>query len=458
MSTTYNVRIWKTKVYKGKRVTSHYVRWCVDGIEFKNPFRTSAQADSFRADLLSAARKGEAFFVDTGLPVSLAQRQRRDISWFAYACSYVDHKWPRAAVTTRRTNAEALTAITVALITSGRDKPDDRLIRSSLLRFAFNTARRDTANRSDEVRQALAWISTHTRRVASLSEPDVIRAVLDSLTIRLDGSPRSSVVVTRWRKVFNNAMEYAVEQKLLTANPLSGLKWTAPRAVNTVDRRSVVNPIQARSLLAAVREQPRIGAQMVTLFGCLYFAGLRPEEAAALSKHHLSLPASGWGELHLDRAKPFAGKDWTTTGEDRDDRQLKQRAVNEVRIVPCPPELTAMLHEHLSAFGTTPDGRLFVGERDRDQLPRRTMMRVWSRAREAAFTPAVADSPLARTPYDLRHAAVSTWLNAGVPATTVAEWAGHSVEVLLSIYAKCLDGETARLRNRVIDALGGPAG
>ncbi len=34
-------------------------------------------------------------------------------------------------------------------------------------------------------------------------------------------------------------------------------------------------------------------------------------------------------------------------------------------------------------------------------------------------------------PYDLRHAAMSTWLNGGVPAAQVAEWAGHSVEVLL---------------------------
>ena len=32
--------------------------------------------------------------------------------------------------------------------------------------------------------------------------------------------------------------------------------------------------------------------------------------------------------------------------------------------------------------------------------------------------------------YDLRHAAVSLWLNAGVPAPTVARRAGHSVEVL----------------------------
>jgi hypothetical protein len=36
----------------------------------------------------------------------------------------------------------------------------------------------------------------------------------------------------------------------------------------------------------------------------------------------------------------------------------------------------------------------------------------------------------------------------------VAEWAGHSVEVLLRIYAKCLDGGDALIRQRVQAALG----
>jgi hypothetical protein len=38
--------------------------------------------------------------------------------------------------------------------------------------------------------------------------------------------------------------------------------------------------------------------------------------------------------------------------------------------------------------------------------------------------------------YTLRHAAVSTRLNGGVTATQVASWAGHSVEVLLKVYAQ----------------------
>lgn len=228
---------------------------------------------------------------------------------------------------------------------------------------------------------------------------------------------------------------------------------------HTVDRRSVANPTQARTLLRAVRNYGRIGPRVEAFFGCLYFAALRPEEAVSLAKHNLSLPAEGWGELHLEVAEPFAGKEWTDSGKNRDRRQLKQRAVGEGRTVPCPPDLTALLHKYMEIFGTTPDGRLFRGERNQEELPKGTINRAWREARKAVFAPAVLASPLAGTPYDLRHAAVSTWLNAGVPPADVAAWAGHSVEILLKIYAKCLDGGAELLRKRVQDALGnGQAG
>lgn len=51
---------------------------------------------------------------------------------------------------------------------------------------------------------------------------------------------------------------------------------------------------------------------------------------------------------------------------------------------------------------------------------------------------------LAKRPYDLRHAAVSTWLSSGVEPQLVAERAGHSVAVLFQMYAKFLkDGDEA---------------
>jgi hypothetical protein len=58
--------------------------------------------------------------------------------------------------------------------------------------------------------------------------------------------------------------------------------------------------------------------------------------------------------------------------------------------------------------------------------------------------------------YDLRHACVSTWLNSGIPPAQVAEWAGHSVAILLENYAKCLDGQGAIAKRRIEEALSDP--
>jgi integrase len=410
MDTTYDVRIWKTQVYKGKRATTYYVRWATGGRRWKEPFKTVALAEGFRSDLVAAARKGEAFDLDTGLPVSV-RRAAREMSWYEFSCAFVDMKWPRVAATTRRTHAEALTAVTAAMLTTTRGKPDDKLIRKALSRWAFNTVQRGAKDTPAEVGSALRWVAGHTRTVGDLGKPEVLRPLLDGLTVKLDGTPAASSVVSRRRKIFNTAVEYAVELKLLPLNPVPALKWKMPKAVHTVDRRSVANPAQARTLLEAVGELQRSGPRLVAFYACLYYAGLRPEEAAALNKRHLDLPEVGWGWLHLDRAEPHAGKEWTDSGKNRDRRQLKQRERGETRNAPCPPELTALIHAHIAAFGLAADGRLFRGERNDEELPKGTINKTWRRARAEVFVPEVLASPLAATPYDLRHAAVSTWLN-----------------------------------------------
>jgi integrase len=454
MDTTYDVRIYKTDVYKSQRKNgsnTHWVRWKVAGRQFKEPYRTAALAESFRAELVAAARKGEAFRVLDGLPVSKS-RMEADMPWFDFACKYVDMRWPRVAGTTRRTHAEAMTAVTVEMLANRRGMPEPKELRAALSYWGFNTAKRDDCG--DETRRALQWVRTHCLPVSALRDPATLRRVLDGLTVKLDGKPAAATVVRRKRSVLSTSLEYAVELKLLDANPIPALKWSPPATSTTVDRRRVASPMQARTLLAAVKSQQRTGGRLVAFFGCLYFAALRPEEAVALHKHNLSLPESGWGELVIERAEPHAGRAWTDDGTNRDTRGLKHRARGESRVVPCPPELTALLRQHLDDYGTGADGRIFRGERTDSELPKITIRRAWDRARRETFTPEVYTTALARTPYDLRHAAVSTWLNGGVPPTTVAEWAGHSVEVLLSSYAKCLDGTDVAIRNRVLEALG----
>jgi hypothetical protein len=120
--------------------------------------------------------------------------------------------------------------------------------------------------------------------------------------------------------------------------------------------------------------------------------------------------------------------------------------------VPTHPELTRLLREHVAKFGTAPDGRLFGGVRGGD-LPTITYRRAWIKARQTALTAAEHASPLARRPYDLRHACLSTWLNGGVYPTQVAEVAGHSVDVLLRIYAKCVVGQDELAKRQISEAL-----
>jgi hypothetical protein len=76
MTATYDVRVRQAEVYKGGQPTTDHVRWTIDGKQFKKfkqfkeAHRNKARAEICRADPVSAACKGRAFSVATGLPVS----------------------------------------------------------------------------------------------------------------------------------------------------------------------------------------------------------------------------------------------------------------------------------------------------------------------------------------------------------------------------------------------------
>jgi integrase len=288
--------------------------------------------------------------------------------------------------------------------------------------------------------------------------------VLDTLALRMDGKPAGAATVARKRAVFSNSLRYAVEVRLLAVHPLSLVSWTAPKLDEGVDRAVVVNPKQAAALLAAVRtESPELEA----FFGCMYYAGLRPEEVLHLSDDEYERPAEkgGWGWLHLTGSTVAVGQDRSNDDQGNEDRGLKHRAKTATRPVPVAPPLAALLDHHIETYEPAANGRLFVTRRGPggryvptagQPIPNNAYTTAWRKAREAALTPAQQRSLLAKRPYDLRHACLSTWLNAGVPATQVAEWAGNSVKVLLAVYAKCLYGGIPAALLRISTALGLP--
>ncbi|WP_394430415.1 tyrosine-type recombinase/integrase [Streptomyces sp. SGAir0957] len=449
-----DVRIWGVRKRATKR-PAYDVRWSVGGKVMSDSFRTKALADHYRAKLLRAARDGEEFDDATGLPVSMAE-SRPTVTWYAFALRYLAMKWPHAAPNTRDGINESLTSVTLAMLDDRPGRPSDVLLRRALRNWAFVLPGPDDRELPKDVANTLHWIAKASRPLGNLADPVQARAVLDSFKLRLDGKAAAAETVRRKRRTFVNALHYAVDLGEFKESPLSAVRWQKPKVSREVDPRVVANPQQARSLLYAVSyvggyKRSR-GRRLVGLFACMYFAGMRPAEAVGLAEPDLVLPEAGWGTATLHRTRPSVGKQWTDSGESHDDRGLKNRPAEDVRPVPIPPQLVSVLREHLSTFGTAADGRLFYSERG-GVVASSTYWRAWQEARGLALPPAVVASPLAQRPYDLRHSALSTWLNAGVDPTEVAERAGNSVEVLLSRYAKCLDGRHEVANRRIEDLL-----
>ncbi|MFH8986762.1 hypothetical protein [Streptomyces sp. NPDC017940] len=147
-------------------------------------------------------------------------------------------------------------------------------------------------------------------------------------------------------------------------------------------------------------------------------------------------------------AQPEVGKNWTDTGAIHEKRGLKGRVADDTRIVPGHPSLTKVLREHIKAQELKPGDLLFPGEKG-EMLAGSVIRRAWRTARLKVLTPEEFASPLGKRVYDLRHTCLTNWLNDGVPAAQVAEWAGNSVPVLLAIYTRCVSGQLTDLKKRI---------
>ncbi|MGW2747423.1 tyrosine-type recombinase/integrase [Streptomyces sp. NPDC001450] len=437
---SYTVKFWAIRKRSYRK--PYQLRWMVGTREHAESFLTQGLADSRRSELMTAARRGEPFDVESGLPKSMVD-QNRDIPWFEHARNYIAMKWDDSPGNTRRTLAEAMATVTPAFVKDTKGMPDARTVRSALYGWAFNKNRWEEEPPA-EVAQVLAWFQRKSLPTSALTDRLLVKAALRALSKRLDGKTAAPGTISRKRAIFYNSLEYAVDAELLTDNPLDRVKWKAPEQVTEeVDPACVPNPAQAAKLLTAVRDQSKRGRRLAAFFGCMYYAAARPAEVIGLRVTDCDLPRRGWGVLRLHETRPRSGTAWTDSGEAHEKRGLKHRPRKAVRPVPIPPELVALLRWHLTAYGTAPDGRVF--QTLRGGLVQDTGYgEVWAEARSRALTPAEFHSALAKRPYDLRHAAVSTWLSSGVEPQLVAERAGHSVAVLFRVYAKFLkDGDDA---------------
>ena len=335
------------------------VRWHAGGRARSRSFITRGLADSYRAELIRAARKGLDFSPGTGEPASWAAPEAATLSWLEHAAAYAAMKWPLAAACTRAGIADALATITPALFTPRRGGPPAAVLRAALYGHAFNPARA-SADPGPPAAAALAWASDHSLPVTALADPAVTRRALEALALRLDGSRAAATTIARKRAVFHNCLSYAVELGMLEANPLDRITGRPPRPSCPVNLRSAASPAEVQAILAEIT---KVRPELTAFFGCLYYAALRPAEAVALRADSCDLLPVGWGQLTLTRSLPRSARAWTGNGTPREARGLKLRPDGAIRIVPIPPQLVRLLRHHLCAYGCATDGRLFRGAR-----------------------------------------------------------------------------------------------
>ena len=450
-SDSYDVRFWNVQVRKN-RPTPFRVRWVVNGHLFSDSFVKAGLADSFKAQLITAARKGEAFDLETGLPESML-RTRRDVSFLDHALDFTAFAWKDAAAKSRISILETLTRVVPVVTRDLMGAPDPGVLRAALRKHLNQGTNAGTPDAAEA--RALTWLARASRPVSAFEDESVVCDVLDALATRLDGKSAAPDYFARRRRVLHQVLGYAVRKKRLPKNPLSKNNlpqgWTAPeKPEELIDPRSVGSPALIASMLSACAHIGLTqGPRFVAFYGCMYYAMMRPSEVAALTRNGCHLPNEGWGYLTFADSSTAAGKAFTDDGMVHEHRGLKgrtrgrtgdaQQSRRPVRRVPIPPELVDLLREHIRRFGVGPDGRLFRSEHGNVIQPS-TWWRVWQKVRAQVLTQQQHATPLLRRPYDLRHSGVTWRLNSGVPPPEVAAWAGHSVEVLMRVYAKCMTG------------------
>jgi integrase len=426
---------------------SYDVRFHVDGHQFSVGFDKKGWADAF-------ADKLQAHFADGCLFDPAARRfippddpQHQGPTFFHFVREYVQRKWPTWQPSSRRNNQRDLARAVLHLLDPAAPHLEgDKLIEADdfLRRVALILPAPDELSAADR-----EWKSFFTRwslPLRSINDGHLQDFLERVRTTATDGSARliAPTTLDATRRAVRAAFRSAQKRRLIDWNPWDGVDWKLPTGEDDLRVELVMDPEQVLTLAEACAQTHPRYACFVLVQG---FCGLRPGEARDVRRRDFDLhstPATVTvGGQHSDLPERFFMQ-----GESRR-RPLKGRGQRVSRPVPIPAVLVPRFAEHLKrwverkpaalAF-TTPRGqRINISNFHRD---------VWAPARERVFP---EGSPLREVRrHDLRHSAITAWLNSGVLLKTAQRWSGHrTASVLLDTYLGVMRDDTATSLSRV---------
>lgn len=425
------VSVWDLQNRDGRK-RPWLVRWKVGVKTHARGFPTKTAADNFRAQILSAANAGVAFDRETGEPVAWTQTELSVADWCG---RWFTGEYPTWAPHTRKNHAQALGKV-LPLIVKPRATEAPEGIHVDIEDWLSGTQSMPRwLSRSS---LPLADLTTE-RCVAVLREIEAIR-VLDrkaSRTAPGTMKPIAASDIKRNTKTIKAALNHAVRVGVIASNPwpTTTSRRKALTVTIQVDEATLPTPEQARELLDGIPNHQPASAGYQVLLSCVYYMGLRPSEARALTIENLTLPATGWGKARVREAVQDAGSKWTAESE------LIGSPKTGVRDVPVPPVLVEILRNWIG--GRT--GGFVVETRSNRPVSISNLDRAMRRVADNMGHDWV--------PYDLRHACATLWLSVGVPIREVANRLGHSPEVLLSTYAGVLTGDEKIANKKIEKAL-----
>jgi integrase len=226
----------------------------------------------------------------------------------------------------------------------------------------------------------------------------------------------SAKQVNEVTRVLSAILGRAVEAGRLPGNPCAGLR----RLPTRIERPRALSPIEAEKIRAAL---PTLRDR--ALWGLMYAAGLRPEEALALRWRSVGTV------LTIDEAFSYG--------------ELKSTKTNRRRTVPVCGPLADDLARLGESVAAGPDD-LVVPNRDGGHLH----LGNW---RSRIFNPACEAAGVKARPYDGRHTFVSLLINEGLTPAPVAERSGHTVQEMWRTYAHLFTGADELARVPMVEAL-----
>lgn len=260
-----------------------------------------------------------------------------------------------------------------------------------------------------------------------------LQAFLNKLTDKKDaeGNPcytkrTPSIVRMTLKQLF--AQAYA--DGLLRFDPSTSLKLKQ-KVSKPREQKRALTAFETSAILGLMVSPPddQMTAELIAFIATLYYTGMRPEEARALTRQDVHS-----NEISIDKAVVF----------DKDKPVLKGcKTQSSVRTVPIPEPLESLLSDYLQQV----DYLVFPSPSDRSRhLNKREYTRLYREAEALMNLLSGARGNLTVvegfTPYILRHNYATMMAEAGIPPQHLKELMGHSsIEITMRYYVHVSDAQ-----------------